>query len=388
MKKTISLVIVLLLLALTIPATAFGEESNVRLALIAFENMDKNEEHDYLAGLISAVLREDLSGTDGLVLLDRRSINSLLEEQRLQISGLFEESEAVEAGKLLGSDYLAGGSFVVIGTEVLLDVTLIDVETSEVLSFSSRGDTEDIIHTAAEKIMRKLTGKITLFRTADSAVPILKQELLPPGTLKLFSPLINAKIYLDDEFYGYTIGSSTKPIEIELQPGMHTIETDLGREFGIVIEPEILFEHWKKEFRIVSGKSVVLEDPTKHYNSITPKIRNIMRESHTFYLPDSEDYHSEWPFSFQDRMGKLIDGSLTLHMLPDNNGSVIVEALIIYNNERKVYNLECLKNKKIEFEETVGLVEFEMDLSGKYPDRVSASWSLNRIDVYHNMYKE
>lgn len=388
MKNFISLFIILFLLALLIPATAFCEENAVHLALISFENMDQKNEHDYLAGLIPAILREDLSKAEGLVLLDRNSMNSLLEEQKLQISGLFEESEAVEAGKLLGSDYLAGGSFVVIGTEVLLDVTLIDVRTSEILSFSSRGDTEDIIHTAAEKITRKLTGEMTLFRTADSAIPILKQELLPPGTLKLFSPLIRARIYIDDEFYGYTIGNSTIPIEIELQPGLHTVKTDLGSEFGVIIEPEIKFERWLKEFTVKSGKSIVLEDPTRHFNDRLHRLHHVLRDSHTFYLPDSEDYHKEWTFSFVDRMGENVGGSFTMHIFPDNNGSATAEVLLVYNHERKAYTLECLKDKKVEFDETVGLLDLDIELNARYPGRVSASWDIGRNDIYQGLHRE
>ncbi|MBI9105675.1 MAG: hypothetical protein JEZ04_02965 [Spirochaetales bacterium] len=394
MKKILNLSIVLFILVLMVPATASAQDSGssneglTRLALIGFENMEENGDHDYLAGLISAILREDLSDTLGIELLDRLMINSILEEQRLQISGLFEETEAVEAGRLLGSDYLAGGSFIVIGNEVLLDVTLIDVETTKVLSFSTRGGTEDIIHAAAEKITRKLTGKNVLFRTADSAIPIIKQELLPPGTLKLFSPLIDARIYLDDDFYGYTPGNSTTPVEMELQPGIHTVEIDLGPNFGIVIEPEIRFEHWRKEFRIISGKTIVLEDPTRHYNDRLYRIQRVLRDSHTFYLPDSEEYHNEWTFSFIDRKGVPVDGSMTLHMYPDNNGSAKAEVLLVYNHERKVYNLECLKNEKIEFEETVGLIDIEIDLNARYPERVEASWDISRNDVYQGLHRE
>jgi len=388
MKKVLAFNIILLSLILMIPAAAVAEDADIRLALLEFENMEENGEHDYLAGLISAILREDLSGTDGIALLDRRSINSILEEQRLQISGLFEETEAIEAGRLLGSDYLAGGSFVVIGTEVLLDLTLIDVETSKVLSFSSRGGTEDMIHTAAEKITRRLTGEKVLFRTADSAIPIIKQELLPPGMLKLFSPLIDARIYLDDEFFGYTLGDSVTAIEIELQPGLHSIETDLGHNFGIVIEPEILFEHWRKEFRIISGKTLVLEDPTRHYNDRLYRIKQILRDSKTFYGPGTEDYHNEWTFSFKDRKGDPVEGSLTLHLLPGEDGSLKAEVLLVYNYDRKVYSLECPAGEDLEFEETIGLINLEIELEAKYTNRSSASWSIRRNDVSQGMHRE
>ena len=51
-------------------------------------------------------------------------------------------------------------------TEVLIDITLIDVETGRVVSFSNRGNSEDIIHRASEKIIRELTGKRVFLRTA------------------------------------------------------------------------------------------------------------------------------------------------------------------------------------------------------------------------------
>jgi TolB-like protein len=388
MRKITKWIIILLFLILLIPVGAAAEDTDVRLALIGFENMEENGEHDYLAGLISAVLREDLSNTEGIALLDRRSISNILEEQRLQISGLFAETEAVEAGKLLGSDYLAGGSFVVIGTEVLLDVTIIDVETTKVLSFSSRGGTEDMIHSAAEKITRKLTGERVLYRTADSAIPIIKQELLPPGMLKLFSPLIDARIYLDDEFYGYTVGSSTVPIEIELQPGLHSIETDLGRDFGVVIEPEILFEHWRKEFRIISGKTVVLEDPTRHYNDRLYRLQRVVRDSQTFYSPDAEELHNEWSYGFLDRKGDPVTGSLTLHIIPTDDGNITAEIQLVYNYERKVYTLECVKGEDAELKETIGLINLEIDLESNYSNRSAASWSLIRNDVYQGMHRE
>ena len=106
-------------------------------------------------------------------------------------------------------------------------------------------------------------------------ITIIKDSLLPPGSLKLFSPLSGARIYIDDEFYGYTTGNSRVPVEIELKPGPHRVQTDLGREFGVVIEPEILFRKWEKEFEIESGKSVTLEDPTRHFNDTLYRIHVI-----------------------------------------------------------------------------------------------------------------
>ncbi len=386
-KKT-TLLFLLLLLVITLSVTGQEAQPEKRLALIGFDNMDENDEHDYLTALITAVIREDISGTEGIILLERSLMNKVLDEQKMQISGLFDDQNAVEAGKLLGSDYLAGGGYIVMDTEVLVDITLIDVETGAVVSFSSRGNSEDIIHLVAEKIVRELTGKRHIFRTAESDRPIIKETLMPPGTLKFFSPMIRARIYIDGEFYGYTTGNATIPVEVELQPGLHTIKTDVGHDFGIVKEPEILFKKWETEFEIKSGKSVVLEDPSRHFNDRLYDLQKIIRDDKTFYLPDSKPFNSEYDFSFTDRKGNPVTGSLTVLLTPTEVGGVTAQAMLIYNTERHVFDLQCRPGEAVELERDIGLIRLGIELSCRYRNRIEADWDLWRNDVYQGLHRE
>ena len=392
MKKTILLIIISLLslnFAFSQDTAADTSTSEgIKLALIGFDNMDEGDEHDYLSSLISAVIREDLSHTNGIVMLDRSSMNRVLEEQKMQISGLFEDRDAVEAGKLLGSDYLAGGSFIVMDTEVLVDATLIDVETGRVISFSSRGNSEDIIHLAAEKIARELTGTRQVFRTASSGRPIIKATLMPPGMLKLFSPLIDARIYIDDEFYGYTPGSAVIPIEVELKPGKHSVRTDLGRDFGVIIEPEIEFVKWEQEFVIESGKTVVLEDATRHFNSGLYDLQKVLSESESFYIPGAEPFNGQYDFSFTDREGNAVEGSLTVFFTPTETGGLNAQIMLKYDYDRKVWDFECPPGEELEFEETIGLIDLSIELETRYINRTAANWSIWRNDVYQGLHRE
>ena len=386
MKRYLS--ILLLFFVFTSFAAAQSQESGVNIALTGFDNMEDNSQHDYLSPLISALIREDLSHTDGISMLDRNSMNKILDEQKLQISGLFDDRTAVKAGKLLGSDYLTGGSYIVMDTEVLLDVTLIHVETGRVISFSSRGNSEDIIHIAAEKIARELTGVRHVYRNADSGRAIIKSTLMPPGTLKLFSPLIDARIYVDDEFYGYTPGSAVTPVEIELTPGMHSVRTDLGRDFGVILEPEILFRKWEKEFEIVSGKTVVLEDETRHFNDRLYDLQKVLRDSKTFYHPDAEQYNGQYDFSFTDRSGNDISGSLTLFLIPTEFGGLNAQVMLQYDYQRKVWDIECPQGETVEFKKKVDLIDLSIDIDSRYINRSAASWSIWRNDVYQGLHRE
>ncbi len=383
--RKIWLVLVLTAAAAAMYAQDITEEEKV-LALIEFKNMEDNGEHDYLASLISAVLREDLSHTEGITLVERSRIDSIINEQQLQLSGLTAEDDALKAGRMLGSDYLSGGSFIVIGGEVLLDVTLINVETSKVLSFASRGSTDDLIHIAAEKIARELTGKTRVFRTAESGRPIIKNELLPPGKLKLFSHLIDARIYIDDEFVGYTSGDRTIPVEIELQPGEHTIETDLGNSFGVIKEPEIIFEHWKVPFTVESSGVIILEDGTRHYNSILYELLRLTHDDKEFRNGDREPYQTEESFSFTDREGNPVAGSFTIYITPTEERGLKMQMMLIYNGNREVFDYSCEPGEDEEFEHETGHIKMEVELSCRYPDRLEVSWNLERTDIWQSMF--
>lgn len=380
--------VIVLLLFITINAAAQTDASVINIALTGFDNMEEEDQHDYLSALISALVREDLSNTEGISMLDRSSMAKILEEQKLQISGLFDDRTAVKAGKLLGSDYLIGGSYIVLDTEVLLDVTLINVETGRVVSFSNRGNSEDIIHLAGEKIARELTGKIHVFRTADSGRTIIKSTLLPPGKLRFFSHLIDARIYIDDEFYGYTPGDSVIPVEIELQPGIHRIKTDLGHDFGVVIEPEILFSKWEEEFEIKSGKTTVIEDGTRHFNSRLYDIQKVLRDSKTLYHPGAEPFSNQYDYNFTDRKGIKHDGTLTVFLNPTETGGLNAQIMIRYDYQRKVWDIECPREESVEFEKSIDLIDFSIDIDSRYINRSSASWSIWRNDVYQGLHRE
>ena len=83
---------------------------------------------------VSAMLTTEFTVRDGLEVLERQEINSLLQEQRLGLSGRVDESSAVEIGKLLGVQYVFHGAVVSIANSLRVDIRAIDIETGEVMS--------------------------------------------------------------------------------------------------------------------------------------------------------------------------------------------------------------------------------------------------------------
>lgn len=88
----------------------------VTLGLIGFENGTNKTNANKKA---EAFILNALSNSNDpfLKVIDRTNYNQLIEEQRLNLSGVVDESTAAEAGKLLGVKFLLGGTLVQVSQE-------------------------------------------------------------------------------------------------------------------------------------------------------------------------------------------------------------------------------------------------------------------------------
>lgn len=97
-----------------------------------------------LGKAVSAMLTTELSGRDGMRVIERQALQELLMEQRLALSGRVDESTAVQVGQMVGAQYVILGAVTSIGDETRLDMRAVNVETSEVFEVQkvSGGTTE------------------------------------------------------------------------------------------------------------------------------------------------------------------------------------------------------------------------------------------------------
>jgi len=80
-----------------LPWSLTAEEEPVSLAVLPFENMNGIPEQDYLRGIISSLLIEDLSGTGALTIVERENLEEVMKEQKLQFTGLIDDEGAIKA---------------------------------------------------------------------------------------------------------------------------------------------------------------------------------------------------------------------------------------------------------------------------------------------------
>ena len=166
-RGSLPILILFLLLGMAAFSPVYAQSAPVSLALLPFENMNNNPDQDYLKGIISSLLEEDLTSSDTLQIVERENLEEVLKEQKLQFTGLMDDKNALEAGRLLGASYMLKGGFVFLGQDIFINITLIEVETGRTRAFSKRGYQENTVHALSEELIEHMTGAPLYFQKPE-----------------------------------------------------------------------------------------------------------------------------------------------------------------------------------------------------------------------------
>ncbi len=373
--------LVLICLMLALGSAVFG--APVRLALLSIENQSADPRFDYLEGIIRGVLLFDLSSQPGVELVTRTDLDAILREQELQMSAVAADPQAAaRVGQLLGADYLVRGEYTALGGEVQVTVRLLEVAGGRTLSFAERGSSENLLHALAEKVLQRLTGRQVALQSEQKERSILSLQDEKPGKISLHSPLIDAEVFLDEEFAGYTTGSERVPFLMEgVLPGRHRVRIHL-QDFGVVKEPEITFHDWEQTVEVQPGKNHVVRSTARHFNDILYRLQELLREE----VPREElsrtaEVKRQHDVSFTDRSGRKIPVQLSLEVRRRAD-SLEMRAVVRYAGDEKILSLRAGAEEDRELRQAVGQVHVILEL-----DSGEASYEVWRNDIQQNMFR-
>lgn len=151
--------------ALQSPLKVKGGDSEqvLTLAVIDFTNHTRDPILDGYRLGFRDMLTTDLSKLSSIKVLERARLESLLWEQDLAKTEFIDPKTAVRLGRGLSAHAMLGGSYVISGDSIRVDVRLVSVETGEVMMADSvEGDKSDLFglqKTLAKKVLLGL--KIT-----------------------------------------------------------------------------------------------------------------------------------------------------------------------------------------------------------------------------------
>jgi TolB-like protein len=118
-----------------------------------FDNTTADPEYQWLSKGLADMLISDLSGLQEVKIIERASLEKVLEEQALSLTGLTDQGSAVEVGKLLQANQLIYGAYILNDDIIRIDIKLVSVESSAILyAFDVRGDIEDIFELETELV--------------------------------------------------------------------------------------------------------------------------------------------------------------------------------------------------------------------------------------------
>jgi TolB-like protein len=365
-----------------------AENAPVKIAFLTIDNKSADPRYDYLEGIINGILLFDLAEAEGIVIVDRSSLESVLKEQELILSDLANNEQAVKVGKILGADYLLKGQYVFLGTEVMVSISLVEVGSAKTLPFSDRGATENLIHSLSEQIILRLTGKTVVLQSEQHERSIISLKDEKPGSISLFINLVRADIFLDDEFIGYSTGDSTVPYEVEnVYPGKHTVRVHLDG-FGIVKQPEITFHDWEEVVEVKPGKRHVLKANIKLFSSELYDIQKIIREYVNIGSQDFKNpFKRQHTLSFQDRDGKKNTINLNVELKISEKQAVLGATI---NFKGKIYYLEnvCATREKQEARKRIENIDVILTTEYDNTKRCYISYSIFRNDITTDMWQK
>jgi hypothetical protein len=136
------------------------EESGeyMQIAVYDFKASNKNQ---VVARILSEALRQEVLNLRKYKLITRESTSKILEEMSIQMTGVVDQKQALQAGKGLAAKQIVLGQFENLGNSSILQVKRIDVELQQTLGTGTlrcRTGEEDEMLKQIPQLARELTA--------------------------------------------------------------------------------------------------------------------------------------------------------------------------------------------------------------------------------------
>ncbi len=163
---------------------AFGQQpppAKIHIAILDLEGRGISESE---AATLSDQLRGHLVNLNTFVVLDRGTMESLLQEQGFQQSGCTITECAVQAGRMLNVEKMVAGSIGKIGKTYAINISMVDVESGRIeRSFNRNYQGEidgllEILKDIAQEIAGRKLYKLTIYSSPKDAEVTLNNKSL------------------------------------------------------------------------------------------------------------------------------------------------------------------------------------------------------------------
>jgi TolB-like protein len=207
MKRAIVTAIVLSAVLLATASLAVALEEDITMAVFDFK---ANGVSESLARSVTELFLVNLVESEKIRIVERTDIEKILKEHELMLSGLTEESDAIEAGKLLSANKVLLGSVNKFGERLLLTARVVDTEQgytehAQKAQLDSEEDLINEINRISKRIVTRVVGEPVeegRYREEERLVPLENISSLPEAIMTIVTGAlgkINREMEWDEE---------------------------------------------------------------------------------------------------------------------------------------------------------------------------------------------
>ncbi|MDO8734540.1 MAG: CsgG/HfaB family protein [Elusimicrobiota bacterium] len=132
------------------------------IAVLNFKNNSPNKNWNYIESAVAEIFTSNLAGNSDFRVVEREKLNKILEEQKLNQSGIVDEVAAVKIGKILGATEIVLGSITQLGKTIVISARLIKVETGEIYAGETvNGEKEEELPEMVKKLSDKIVTSLS-----------------------------------------------------------------------------------------------------------------------------------------------------------------------------------------------------------------------------------
>jgi len=158
------LVAIIFLLTQILGDLSYAQEAKKRIAVFPFADANKAAQEEGYGAAVSEMLTTKLVNDRVFQVVERGRIQEMLEEQKLQVSGIVDANTARRIGSILGVDLLVFGGVSKFGEVIEADVRLVDAQTGEVIAAEyeqalGEGQLRAMVERLAVKLERRYTSR-------------------------------------------------------------------------------------------------------------------------------------------------------------------------------------------------------------------------------------
>lgn len=157
MKYHYKIVFLLIFFGIFSVSESKADDEIFSVATSEFKTQGGDESLKWLGPSCADAIINRISTDKKVRIVEREYINKIIEELKLQMTGLVDEKTALEIGRIIGADYFIFGTVSIYNQNVALNARVANVETSEIVSTSRITGKLDDIFKLQEDLAKKIS---------------------------------------------------------------------------------------------------------------------------------------------------------------------------------------------------------------------------------------